>query len=218
MPTTTRSRKTKAKSKSKSSAARQDAVALLKADHRKVEGLFRKAEKASGSAKEKLVGQICSELIVHTTLEEEIFYPACRAEDVEEDKMDEAQVEHDGAKVLINDLMGAGADSEAYDAKVKVLSEYIKHHVKEEEKPRTGVFAEARRKGLDMTEIGRQIGARKEELMTRAGEGGLPRPKPKMVDVSAGGSGRPRAETAERSSGGALRSMALAAKRAAFGE
>src|SRR3954470_23655148 len=142
----------------------QDAVTLLKADHRKVEGLFKKAEKANGSAKETLVEQICNELIIHTMLEEEIFYPACRGEDVEEDMMDEAQVEHDGAKVLINDLMGAGADAPMYDAKVKVLSEYIKHHVKEEEKARTGVFAEAKRKGLDMAEIGEQLATRKEEL------------------------------------------------------
>src|SRR6185369_6970600 len=91
--------------------AGQDAVALLKADHRKVDGLFKKAEKAKGGAKEKLVEQICNELIIHTTLEEEIFYPACRSDDVEEDKMDEAQVEHDGAKVLINDVMQVGSDS-----------------------------------------------------------------------------------------------------------
>src|SRR3954465_9593261 len=97
----------KAPAKSKSRAAKQDAVALLKADHRKVEGLFKKAEKASGGAKEKLVEQICNELIIHTMLEEEIFYPACRSGEVEEETMDEAQIEHDGAKVLINDLMKA---------------------------------------------------------------------------------------------------------------
>src|SRR5689334_13974987 len=79
----------------------QDAIALLKADHKKVDGLFKKAMKAKGDAQERLVEQICNELIIHTMLEEEVFYPACRSEDVEEDKMDEAQVEHDGAKVLI---------------------------------------------------------------------------------------------------------------------
>jgi hemerythrin superfamily protein len=211
MKTNTRSKKTKAKSTSR--ARPQDAVALLKADHRKVEGLFRKAEKASGGAKEKLVGQICNELIVHTMLEEEIFYPACRADDVEEDKMDEAQVEHDGAKVLINDLMGADSGSEMYDAKVQVLSEYIKHHVKEEERPRTGVFAEAKRKGVDLAEIGDQLKARKEELMEQAEQGDLPRPEPKTVGIgSASHAGQSR-----RSEGGALRQMALAAKRATFG-
>jgi len=208
----------KAPAKSKSRAAKQDAVAMLKADHRKVEGLFKKADKASGSAKEKLVEQICNELIIHTMLEEEIFYPACRTEEVEADKMDEAQVEHDGAKVLINDLMGAGAESEMYDAKVMVLSEYIKHHVKEEEKARTGVFAEAKRKGLDMAEIGEQLATRKEELMAKAEQGGLPKPKPKAVGVGGGQSGRGRESSSGRSDGGTLRNMALAAKRAAFGE
>jgi len=213
MKTPTRSRKTNAKSKSR--AAQQDAIAMLKADHRKVEGLFKKSEKASGSAKEKLVEQICSELIIHTALEEEIFYPACRAEDVEEDKMDEAQVEHDGAKILINDVMGADADSEGYDAKVKVLSEYIKHHVKEEEKPRTGVFAEAKRKGVDLDALGEQIAERKEALMAKAEQGALPKPKPKMVGAPGSDRGR---QSSERGDGGALRNMALAAKRAAFGK
>jgi len=207
----TPTRKTKAKSKS--SAAQQDAVALLKADHRKVEGLFKKAEKASGSAKEKLVAQICNELIIHTMLEEEIFYPACRADDVEEDKMDEAQVEHDGAKILINDVKDADAESEAYDAKVKVLSEYIKHHVKEEEKPRTGVFAEAKRKGADLAGLGEQIMSRKEELMEQAESDSLPAPEPKTVGVGGGSS-----RASRKSNGGSLRNMALAAKRAAFGK
>jgi len=208
MKSPTKSRKPPSKSRAKS----QDAVALLKADHRKVEGLFKKAQKASGSAKEKLVEQICNELIVHTTLEEEIFYPACRADDVEEDKMDEAQVEHDGAKVLINDLMDADAKSEMYDAKVKVLSEYIKHHVKEEEKPRTGVFAEAKRKGVDMDEIGVQMQSRKEELMGQAEQGSLPKPEPKSVGAAAG-----KSKAGTRSNSGALRTIAMAAKRATFG-
>src|SRR3954470_12211378 len=164
----------------------QDAVALLKADHRKVEGLFKKAEKAKGGAKENLVGQICNELIIHTMLEEEIFYPACRGEDVEEDKMDEAQVEHDGAKVLINDLMGAGADAPMYEAKVKVLSEYIKHHVKEEERPRDGVLAEAKRRGVDMDAVGAEMQARKTELMQQAEDGSLPRPESKSIPTAQG--------------------------------
>jgi hemerythrin superfamily protein len=195
------------------SGAGQDAVALLKADHRKVEGLFKKAEKAKGGAKEKLVAQICNELIIHTLLEEEIFYPACRGEDVEEDMMDEAQVEHDGAKVLINDLMEAGSDSPMYDAKVQVLSEYIKHHVKEEEKPRSGVFAEAKRKGVDVQALGAELKARKMELMQEAENGSLPRPEPKSIGADAKRSNGRGAE------GGMvrLRNMALAAKRATLG-
>jgi hemerythrin superfamily protein len=216
MKTNTRSKKTTAKSKSR--AKPQDAVALLKADHRKVEGLFKKAQKATGSAKEKLVEQICNELIVHTSLEEEIFYPACRADHVEEDKMDEAQVEHDGAKILINDLRGADAKAEAYDAKVKVLSEYIKHHVQEEEKPRTGVFAEAKRKGVDMEELGAQMASRKEELMAEAEQGALPKPQPKTVGVGAKPKAASERKPKEPADGGMLRNMALAAKRATFGE
>jgi len=190
----------------------QDAVALLKADHRKVEGLFKKAEKAKAGAKEKLVEQICNELVIHTMLEEEIFYPACRGEDVEEDMMDEAQVEHDGAKVLINDLMASGADSPMYDAKVTVLSEYIKHHVKEEEQARSGVFAEAKRKGVDLKALGEEIKARKMELMQQAESEGLPRPEPKSM------SGAKRSDGAGAEGGmGRLRTMAAAAKRATLG-
>jgi hypothetical protein len=190
----------------------QDAVTLLKADHRKVAGLFAKAEKAKGGAKEKLVEQICNELIIHTTLEEEIFYPACRSEDVEEDKMDEAQVEHDGAKVLINELMQTGAESPMYDAKVKVLSEYIKHHVKEEEQPGKGLFAEAKRKGVDVVALGAEMKARKLELVREAESEGLPRPEPKSIS-----SAKPSNGAAAEGMGDRLRNMALKAKRATIG-
>jgi hypothetical protein len=197
-----------------------DAIALLKADHRKVDGLFKKAEKAKGGAKEKLVEQICNELIIHTMLEEEIFYPACRSEDVEEDKMDEAQVEHDGAKVLINDLMQIGASSPMYDAKVKVLSEYIKHHVKEEEAPRKGVFAEAKRKGVDMNELGAKMKARKMELLREAEEEGLPRPESKSIDVGShsGGDSAPGDEADGGGMGGRLRHFVQEAKRKHFSQ
>jgi hypothetical protein len=199
--------------------AGQDAVALLKADHRKVEALFKKAQKAKGGAKEKLVEQICNELIIHTMLEEEIFYPACRSDDVEEDKMDEAQVEHDGAKVLINDLMQVGSDSPMYDAKIKVLSEYIKHHVKEEEQPRKGIFAEAKRKGVDMDALGAQMKARKVELLREAEEGGLPRPEPKSMDVaSQAQADRRDGEEADGGMGGRLRHFVQEAKRRHLGQ
>jgi len=198
--------------------AGQDAVALLKADHRKVDALFKKAEKAKGGAKEKLVEQICNELIIHTTLEEEIFYPACRSDDVEEDKMDEAQVEHDGAKVLINDVMQVGSDSPMYDAKIKVLSEYIKHHVKEEEQPRKGIFAEAKRKGVDMDALGVQMKARKLELLREAEEDGLPRPEPKSIGVAPGSNGeRTAGGEANGGMGGRLRHFVQEAKRRHLG-
>lgn len=151
-----------------------DAIAQLKADHRKVEGLFEQFEKASGSSrKQALAAQICNELKVHTTIEEEIFYPAFRGK-IEEDTLAEAYVEHDGAKVLINDIMAASPEDDYYDAKVKVLSEEIKHHVREEEMPSEGMFAQCRRTDVDLVALRDQMGARKEELMRKVANGGLP--------------------------------------------
>ena len=156
---------------------KMDAVALLKADHRKVEGLFEKYESAKGSdRKAALVKEICTELCVHATIEEEIFYPACKGE-VEEDLLDEAYVEHDGAKVMISELMNGSPDNEFYDAKVKVLSEEIKHHVKEEEKRSEGLFAQAKDAGVDMEALGEQMAARKEELLAKFKAEGLPAPQ-----------------------------------------
>lgn len=151
-----------------------DAIALLKADHRKVEGLFEDFEKATASAKKAaLVRQICTELTVHTKIEEDIFYPACRGK-IEEDTLDEAYVEHDGAKMLIAELMDGAPDDAFYDAKVKVLSEEIKHHVKEEEARSEGMFAQAREAGLDMEALGDAMRARKAELMAEFKADGLP--------------------------------------------
>ena len=125
-----------------------DAVALLKADHRKVEEIFADFEKAKGKdRKEKLARQACMELKIHAQIEEEIFYPACEGK-IEEDLLKEAYVEHDAAKVLINEIEAGGADEEFYDAKVKVLSELIEHHVKEEEQRLEGMFAQAKKAGL----------------------------------------------------------------------
>ena len=150
-----------------------DAVALLKADHRKVEDLFEKFENAKGDgAKKKLAEQICLELKIHAMIEEEIFYPACEGK-IEEDLLKEAYVEHDGAKLLINEIEAGGPNDEFYEAKVKVLSEEIEHHVEEEEKRVEGMFSQARKAGLDMDELGRRMFARKEELMEQAKAGGL---------------------------------------------
>ncbi len=154
-----------------------DAIALLKADHRKVEELFEKFEAAKGKAqKEQLAKQICTELTVHTIIEEEIFYPACKGK-TEEDLLAESYVEHDGAKVLIAEIEAGGADEEFYAAKVKVLSEEIEHHVGEEEKPAEGLFAQARKAGLDMNALGVQMAARKEDLLAQIKAGGLPAPE-----------------------------------------
>jgi hemerythrin superfamily protein len=156
---------------------KQDAVALLKADHRKVEELFEQFEGASGDGKkQKIALQICLELTVHAQIEEEIFYPACEGK-IEEDLLKEAYVEHDGAKVLIAEIEAGGPDDEYYDAKVKVLSEQIEHHVEEEEKRMEGMFAQARKAGLDMDALGDQLRARKEELMASYKASGLPKPE-----------------------------------------
>src|ERR1700744_6272275 len=143
--------------------SKMNAVEMLKADHRKVEDLFEKYENARGK-KAEIAKKICLELIVHTMLEEEIFYPACREAGVEDDMMDEAAVEHDGAKVLIAELEHGSPDDAYYDAKVKVLSEEIKHHVKEEEQ-RGGVFAQAKSKGVDLDATGAQMAARKKQIL-----------------------------------------------------
>ncbi len=154
-----------------------DAIALLKADHRKVEDLFEKFEAAGTPDKRlKLAKQICTELTVHTTIEEEIFYPACKGE-IEDDTVSEAYVEHDGAKVLIAEIEASAPEDEFFHAKVKVLSEQIKHHVKEEEKRSEGMFAQARAAGLDMDELGARMLARKEELNGRFAAEGLPPPE-----------------------------------------
>jgi hemerythrin superfamily protein len=153
-----------------------DAIDLLKADHRKVEELFESFESAKGSARKKsLATQICTELMIHATIEEEIFYPACRGQ-VEDDTMDEAYVEHDGAKVLIAEIQASEPEQEFYDAKVKVLAEDIKHHVKEEEQ-RGGIFSQAKQAGLDLDDLGARLSSRKRELTEKFKSEGLPPPE-----------------------------------------
>jgi hemerythrin superfamily protein len=164
----------------------QDAVQLLKADHRAVEELFEKFEKASADTrKQALAEEICLELSVHAQIEEEIFYPACEGK-VEEDLLKESYVEHDGAKVLIAEILSGGPKAdEYYDAKVKVLSEEIEHHVEEEEKRMDGLFAQAKKAGLDMDALGEQLAARKAELTEQFKTTGIPTPKlTTMEDVS----------------------------------
>lgn len=154
-----------------------DAIALLKADHDQVEDLFKQYEKASGDGrKEKLAKQICRELTIHTTIEEEIFYPACEGK-VDEDLLKEAYVEHDAAKVLIAEIEAGKPSDEFYDAKVKVLQEEIEHHIEEEEKRVEGLFSQARKAGLDMDALGEQLESRKTELLANAESGRLPEPE-----------------------------------------
>jgi hypothetical protein len=177
--TTAKKKSTKSARKStngaKASSPTPDAIALLKADHRTVEELFEKFENArDGAAKERIATQICLELVVHSQIEEEIFYPAVK-EAVEEEIYTEAHVEHDGAKVLIAEILEGDAEDEFYEANVKVLSEMIKHHVKEEEQ-RGGMFAQARQGDVDLAALGEQLAQRKMQLTDLYRRKGLPPP------------------------------------------
>jgi len=164
--------------------APSDAIALLKADHRTVEELFSKFENASDAKKGDLARQICNELKIHTSIEEEIFYPALKGK-IEEETWTEAYVEHDGAKVLINDIMASSPEDDFFDAKVKVLSEEIKHHVHEEEARSERMFAQARASGVDLVELRDQMMARKQELMAQAKAGELPPAQASVVKLAA---------------------------------
>ena len=156
-----------------------DATHILAQDHRKVEDLFSKFEQASGKdTKERIAQAICTELKIHTMLEEEIFYPALEGRIEDEALLKEAYVEHDGAKVLVNEIEAGGPDEEFYDAKVTVLREQIEHHVKEEEKMDGNLFQQARAADVDLDALGERILARKEELMRQAESGGLPKAEP----------------------------------------
>lgn len=144
------------------------AVKLLKQDHREVEAWFDEFEQLGDEGeKQALFNQIALALKVHTAIEEEIFYPEERG-DVEDDMLDEAYVEHDGAKKLIAEIEAMKPSDEFYDAKVKVLGEYIKHHVKEEEQP-GGIFAQAKKGDEDLDAMGERLAARKDELMAELG-------------------------------------------------
>ncbi len=150
-----------------------DAIALLTADHKEVKALFKQYEKlveadADDDEKQQLATQICTMLTVHAQVEEELFYPAAR--DVlgeDEDLVDEAAVEHASAKDLIAQIEESSPDEELYDAKVKVLGEYIDHHVKEEENE---MFPKCRKAGLDVETLGADLAARKEQLLQEMGE------------------------------------------------
>lgn len=161
-----------------------DAIALLKADHRNVQALFEKFESARSDRKQALALQICNELKIHTIIEEEIFYPALKGK-IEEETYTEAYVEHDAAKLLINDIMVTSPEDEFFEAKVKVLSEEIKHHVHEEEARSEGMFSQAREAGLDMVALRDAMLARKQELMAQAKTEVLPEAELRVLQASA---------------------------------
>jgi len=171
MPTAQSTSKVRQPAKRASSATGPDAVTLLKKDHAEVKALFKEYDKlaeadAETGQREMLAMQICEMLTVHATIEEEIFYPAARdaLSADKEDLLDEAEVEHASAKDLIAQIRSTDADDSLYNAKVKVLGEYIDQHVKEEQNE---LFPKLKTK-LDMKAIGAQLQARKEELMAAA--------------------------------------------------
>jgi len=152
------------RSTSRGRAGASDAISLLKSDHREVESWFEEFESARGDTrKQDLARRICQALELHTQIEHEIFYPAFLEATGEEDIHHEAEVEHDGAKKLIAEIKSSGPGDDYFDAKVKVLSEMIKHHVNEEEK-RGGMFAKARESAMDLQSLGERLAARKAEL------------------------------------------------------
>jgi len=147
--------------------ARSDAIAILKADHRQVEEWFAQFEHASKSRKQQLADRICDALSVHTSIEEEIFYPSFLEATEDKDTHHEAVVEHAGAKKLIAEIRGMSAADDYFDAKVTVLCEMIKHHVKEEEQP-GGMFAEAKKSDMDLHALGEELLARKKQLQAQS--------------------------------------------------
>lgn len=157
-----------------------DAIELLTDDHEKVKKMFSEFEAATDAAEKGAIAQlICQELIVHTAIEEQVFYPAVRAAIDDDDLIDEAIVEHDSAKELIEQLQAMTPDDDQYDAKVKVLQEYIEHHVKEEEEE---MFPKVRASELDLDYYGEQLAERKEQLMAQ----------PPMIGAAADAPTQPR--------------------------
>ena len=179
---------------SRSSDAPRDAIALLKQDHRTVSALFEEFEKAEEEEQSAIAQRVCQLLTVHATIEEEILYPAAKeafADEEEEDLVNEAEVEHGSAKELIAKIEGMSSDDEHFKATVKVLGEYIKHHVKEEENE---LFPKLKKTELDLKELGGRLSERKYALMEQMGIEAEEQPAPQ------------RKRAAGRSTRGAARS------------
>jgi hypothetical protein len=160
-----------------------DAIKLLTADHREVKALFQEYQhlvdhEADDDEKQAVSEQVCRLLSVHAQIEEELFYPEAKAAIKEPDLVDEADVEHAIAKALIAQIESGDPRDELYDAKVKVLGEYIDHHVKEEEGE---LFPQARRAKLDLDAIGQKIVERKSALLAQMGDV----EEPEAADASA---------------------------------
>ncbi|MDQ2736204.1 MAG: hemerythrin domain-containing protein [Pseudomonadota bacterium] len=158
---------TPSKKTTQTSPKAQEATAMLRADHKKVSALFDEFEKTRSAKRKKLiVSQICTELTVHTRIEEEIFYPAVKAALKDHELVPEANVEHQSVKDLIAQVKDVEPDGEVYDARVKVMGEFVKHHVKEEQNE---MFPRAKKTKLDMMALGVQMATRKAELLAGLG-------------------------------------------------
>ena len=161
----------------------QDPIAMLSADHRKVEELFGTFEQSSSpEQKIQLAEELCTELVIHALLEEEIFYPACKGH-MDDRLLNEAQVEHDGAKTLIVEVQSGSLDDPYFEAKVKVLADEIKHHVTEEERPNSGIFAKAVHAKINTADMAKKLGDRKKQLLEKAMAGDLGWPETRSFRV-----------------------------------
>ncbi len=161
--TSTKSPAAKKSAAAKTAIKAQDATTMLRADHKRVSDLFADFEKARSADKKKaIVAKICTELSIHTQIEDEIFYPAFKAALKDRELVPEATVEHASVKDLIAQVEGVDPDGEMYDAKVKVMGEFVKHHVKEEQNE---MFPKAKKSKMDLMDLGRKMLARKQELM-----------------------------------------------------
>lgn len=176
---------------------RDDAIKLLKDDHREVERLFGQFESTrSADRQQEIAERICEALRTHTTIEEEIFYPAFLEATQETDLHHEAEIEHEGAKRLIDEIEATGSGDDHFEARVTVLREMIRHHVKEEEQ-RGGMFAEAQKSDMDLVDLGRQLLERKLELTGETAD-----------SRDAVASGRPPPQTRSRRGSRELRTRA----------
>lgn len=154
------------RAKSTSRRSNPNAITMLTEDHAKVRKMFKQFEKMKDdeddAGKAALVGEICTELKLHTQIEEECFYPAAREALEEQDLLDEAEVEHASAKELISQLESMQPGDELYDAKVTVLGEYVEHHAKEEEKE---MFPKVRKAKLDLDALAEEMSQIKNRAM-----------------------------------------------------
>jgi hemerythrin superfamily protein len=168
-----RAAKTRARgTKARNGSSRDDAVSLLKADHREVERLFAEFESArSPDRQQPIAERICEALKVHTTIEEEIFYPAYLEATDDTDTHHEAEIEHAGASRLIEEIEATGSRDDHFEARVTVLKEMIRHHVNEEEQ-RGGMFSKAQKSDMDLAQLGSQLRERKLELMGETADSG----------------------------------------------